>query len=55
MRPGYWVLLILLFVAACWLVALISEVADGTAEERRAYEAKRAKQDAEAMLRGEKL
>ena len=55
MSPGYWVLLILLFVAACWLVALISEVADGTAEERKVYAAKRAQQDAEDLLRGEKL
>lgn len=55
MTPSYWVLLIILFVVACWFVALISEVADGTAEERKVYAAKRAQQDAEDLLRGEKL
>ena len=55
MSHGYWVMLILGVVAGCWLTAFLAEVADGTPEERRAYEAKRAQQDAEALLRGEKL
>jgi hypothetical protein len=53
MSPGYWAMLILGVVAGCGLTAFLAEVADGTPEERRAYEAKRAREDAEAMLRGE--
>ncbi len=53
MSPGYWVMLILGVVAGCWLTAFLAEVADGTPEERREYKAKRAQQDAEAMLRGD--
>ena len=55
MTPSHWVLLIILVVVACWLVAFLDEVANGTSEERKAYAAKRAQQDAEEMLRGEKL
>ena len=55
MTPSYWVLLIIAFIGACWFVALLGEVANGTDEERKAYAAKRAQQDAEALLRGEKL
>ena len=46
-------MLILGVVAGCWLTAFLAEVADGTPEERREYKAKRAREDAEALLRGE--
>ena len=55
MSPGNWVAIILGAVALCWIVAFLGEVANGTTEERKAYETERAQLDAEALLRGEKL
>ncbi len=51
MSPGTWVVVIAGIVALCWIVAYLDEVAHGTAAERKAFEAKRAKDDAEALLR----
>lgn len=50
MSPGAWVASVLGFVVVCWLVAFIDQMANGTKEERKAFEAKRAQADAEALL-----
>ena len=51
MSPGNWVAVVMGLVALCWLVAFLDEVANGTTDERKAFEAKRAQADAEALLR----
>lgn len=51
MSPGNWVAIILGLVALCWIVAYFGEIADGTPEERREYEEKRAQADKEELLR----
>jgi hypothetical protein len=54
MSPSNWVSIVLGLVAAAWIAAWFDGVANGTPEERKAYREKQAKDDMEAMLRGDK-
>ena len=54
MSPSLWVAVGLLAIGVCWLAGACIEIANGNREERKAYQAKRAQDDKEAMLRGEK-
>ena len=51
MSPGNWVAIAVAIVILAWIVSWFDEVANGTPAERKAFEAKRAKADAEALLR----
>lgn len=55
MTPNDWAAILFGTIAVCGLVAYLCAVANGTGEERREYEEKRAREDAEALLRGETL
>ena len=50
MSPANWVAIVLGVVVVGWIVAWFDDVANGTPSERKDFEAKRAKDDAEAML-----
>ena len=54
MSPANWVAIVLGVVVVGWIVAWFDDVANGTSDERKAYREKRAQDDKEAMLRGEK-
>ena len=53
MSPAQWVALALLVIGVCWLAGLCIEIANGSKAERKEYREKRAKDDMEAMLKGE--
>lgn len=54
MSPSLWVAVGLLAIGVCCLAGVCIEIANGNKAERKAYREKRAKDDMEAMLKGEK-
>ena len=51
MSPSNWIAIVVAIVILAWVVNWFEKVANGTAAERKAFEAKRAQDDAEALLR----
>jgi len=53
MTPALLILIVVIAAGACCLVAVFESIANGTPAERKAYRDKRAKDDMEALLRGD--